>query len=162
MRTSDPSSAFGGRSTPNYGARQATRAFDGFPAKVPALIPSTGTDSVTSVTDPDPSKGGPISAVVVPTMRPERSTSILHEKFPVTELTVKFTCSAGIPWLANCGLYGSRVAVTEVTFAGKFPEIAARRELPLVDAGVELHPANDAPTIIAIAKSGHGRITGRS
>ena len=49
-------------------------------------------------------------AVVDPTIRSNRSTSILHEKFPATELTVKVTCSAGIPWLASCGLYGSRVA----------------------------------------------------
>jgi hypothetical protein len=43
-------------------------------------------------------------AIVDPTIRPERSTSILHEKFPVTELTVKSTCSADIPWLENAGL----------------------------------------------------------
>lgn len=58
-------------------------------------------------------------AVVEPTIRFDRRTSILHEKVPVTELTVKVTNSAGIPWLASCGLYGSSVASTEVTFAGK-------------------------------------------
>jgi hypothetical protein len=85
----------------------------------------------------------------------------LHEKYPVTELTVKFTCSAGIPWLANCGLYGSRVAVTEVTLAGRFPEVAGKSELLLLDTGVGLHPANNPPTISGMAKSGHERITGR-
>jgi hypothetical protein len=123
------------------------------------LIPSTGT---VSLTDPEPPKGGPIPAVVVPTIRPERTTSILHEKYPVTELTVKFTCSAGIPWLANSGLYGSRVAVTEVTFARRFPEVAGKRELLLLDTGVGLHPASNPPTISGMAKSGHERITGRS
>jgi hypothetical protein len=130
-------------------------------------MPSTGTDSTS---DPEPPNGAAIPTVVVPTIRPERITSILHEKSPVTNPTVKFTCSAGIPWLANCGLYGSRVAVTEVTLTGRFPEVDGMRELPLVevagelpfvDARGELHPAHDAPTVSDVARSSHGRITRR-
>jgi len=126
---------------------------------VPPLIPPTDTDSVTEL---EPLDGGPIVAVVEPTIRPERSTSILHEKFPVTELTVKFTCSAGIPWLANCGLYGSRAAVTEVTFVGRVPGVAGRPAPSLVDPGDELHPAKTAPTMSDMARNDHGRITERS
>jgi hypothetical protein len=59
-------------------------------------------------------------------------------------------------------LYGSSVAVTEVTFAGRFPEVAGKRELLLLDTGVGLHPVNNPPTISGMAKSGHERITGRS
>ena len=58
-------------------AHTSTRALEGVPVNVPPVIPSTGTDSVTQA---EPPAGAPISAVVVPTMRPERTTSIVQEK----------------------------------------------------------------------------------
>jgi len=96
-------------------------------------------------------------------MRPERTTSIVQEKLVAGALTLKFTCSAGIPWLASCGLYGSKVAETEVTSTGRSPAAAGRAEpWPAFGAGLELHPATDAPSIADIARSGHERIEVRS
>ena len=48
-----------------------------------------------------------------------------------------------------------------MTFAGIAPGVAGRAGLPWVDAGVELHPASDAPTISVIARCGHGCFTER-
>jgi hypothetical protein len=101
-------------------------------------MPSTAQDSLS---EPELPELGPNPTNVFPTIGPERSTSMLHETSPETELTVKLTCSAGIPWLAYCGLYGSRAALTDMTFTGRYPEEA---ETAL---GVGVQAARHAPTI---------------
>jgi hypothetical protein len=58
-------------------------------------------------------------------------------------------------------LYGSRVAVTEMTVTGRSSGVAEGVEAWRVDAGLDLHPASDAPTIKEQARSSHGRITVR-
>jgi hypothetical protein len=56
-------------------------------------------------------------------------------------LTVKLTCSAGIPWLENCGLYGSRPnAVTDVTCTLRVPGVEI-----VVAAGGALQPSAITP-----------------
>ena len=120
------------------------------------MTPSTGT---VSVTKSDVPVLAPNPATVDPTVRPERTTSIVHERGRSLARTTKLTCSAGIPWFAICGLYGSRVAVTEVTFTTRFPDVAGGRELPEADLGVEPHAAHDAPAINAAVRTDHARTT---
>jgi hypothetical protein len=141
---------------PDVAGGQSTWAFAGDPAKVPPVIPSTGT---VSVTKPDVPVLAPNPTTVDPTVRPDRSTSIVQERGRSIERTMKLTCSAGIPALAICGLYGSRVAVTEVTFTTRFPDAARGREVPEADLGVELQPAHDAPTISGAARTDKVRST---
>ena len=80
---------------------------------------------------------------------------------PEAALTVKLTCSAGIPPLEICGLYGSRVAVTEVTFTLRFPgDVGEGAELG-VERGGEPQPKVSAPATSNPVRTDHGRITPR-
>ena len=106
-----------------------------------------------SVTEVDPLKGAPIRAVSPATLRPERRMSIVHEKLPETRLTVKSTCSAAIPWVASCGLYGSRAAVTESTWTGRAPAVSGESTPPLVDGRV-VPPGHVVATTRLVASTG--------
>jgi hypothetical protein len=66
---------------------------------------------------------------------------------------VKLTCSAGMPWLEICGLYGSRVAVTEVTCAAREP--GPKRG---VADGVALQPSATTPLTTHAGTTNHGVI----
>jgi hypothetical protein len=60
-------------------------------------------------------------------------------------LTVKLTCSAGMPWLENSGLYGKRVGVTEVTCALRAPSVFGEDAELRAAIGAELQPRQAAP-----------------
>ena len=87
------------------------------------LFPWTGTGKVNIDLD---SKGPLKFPVVAPTSFPDRCTLIAQESDLATNdlgvmVMTKVTCSAGMPWLEICGLYGSSVGLTESTFPVRWP-----------------------------------------
>jgi hypothetical protein len=74
-------------------------------------------------------------------------------------LTMKLTCSAGMPSLESCGLYGNRVAVTEITRALRAPSVLGEGAEPCAAVGVELQPRQMAPTASNPARTDQGRTT---
>ena len=104
--------------------------------------------------------------VVAPTCLPEWNTSIVQWKDAGTDdtgmwLTVKSTCSAGMLWLESCGLYGNRVAVTEVTFTLRFPGVVGEGAELGVAPGDEPQPRVSTPATSNPVRTDHGRITPR-
>jgi hypothetical protein len=115
------------RKTPVVLPLHTTRASDGLPAKLFPLT-STLTDRLGLAAPP---------TEVAPTCRPEWNTQISQWRYGVPgDATVKLTCSAGMPWSEICGLYGSNVAVTEVTCTLRLPGGSFG-----FAAGVVVHPS---------------------